>query len=105
MRLTLLAFFAAAFIALALGLGFSGMAPSGVDGSPFRTLAGSSLIGRGMLMAVLFGGSIAILPLALIVAGIRGMAANAAPRPPRPKRRLLRRAKRAEAKTEQLQTV
>lgn len=102
MRLTLLALFAAAFVALALGLGFSGMAPAGVDGSPFRTLAGSSLIGRGTLMAILFDGSFALLPLGLVVAGILGMARNAPPRPPRAKRSL-RRAKQTE--TEQLQTV
>ncbi|WP_234732059.1 hypothetical protein [Acidocella facilis] len=102
MRLTLLALLAAAFVAFALGLGFAGIAPMAMDGSPFRTLAGSSLLGRGTLMAILFGGSFALLPLGLILAGILGMARNAPPRPPRAKRSL-RRAKQAEA--EQLQTV
>lgn len=104
MRLPLLATLAA-FIALALGLGFAGMpvVPAGAD-SPFRVLAGSSLLGRGILPALLFGGSFVAIPVALIIGGVLGMARNAAPRTPRAKRRLSR-TKTAQTETKQLQTV
>ncbi len=48
-------------------------------------LAKASVLGRGTLPALLFGGSFAGLLLALIVGGCIGMARNAPPKPPKTK--------------------
>ncbi|MGE4483062.1 hypothetical protein [Acidocella sp.] len=66
-----------------------------------ENLAQASMLGQGMWMALLFGGSFAGLLLALIVGGCIGMARNAPPKPSRPH---LADQKEA-ATTEQLQVV
>jgi len=67
-----------------------------------ENLAKASVLGRGMLPALLFGCSFAGLLLALIVGGCIGMARNAPPKPPRPKRS---RQKEKATAPDQLQTV
>lgn len=109
MRLPALAtLIVAAFLALmGTGSGISGF-PASIEaaGNGFAVLAGSSLMGSGMLPAILFGGSFALMLLALIIGGFIGMRRNAPPRPPREKRAAKRARETSEtASAEQLQTV
>lgn len=65
-------------------------------------LAAASILGKGMLPALLFGGSFVGLLLALIAGGCIGIVRNAPPKAPRPKRS---RQKRDLSAPDQLMTV
>lgn len=94
---------AAAAITLACGPGAAGLVQfAGPSWNWSDNLAKASVLGRGMLPALLFGGSFAGLLLALIIGGCIGMARNAPPRPPKPK---LSRKTGAASAAEKLQTV
>lgn len=81
------AFLLAAALAFAWGPGAAGFAQfSGAGWGWPDNLARASLLGRGMLPALLFGCSFAGLLLVLIAAGCIGMASNAPPKTPKPNR-------------------
>jgi hypothetical protein len=102
-RSAFVAFLLAAGLAFACGPGPAGFAQlSGVSWNWPDNLANASVLGRGMVPALLFGGSFAGLLLALIAGGCIGMARNAPPKPPRPRRA---RQKKAAPAPDRLQAV
>ena len=103
MRKSAYAALLAAALAFAYGPGAAGLAQlPGISWNWPDNLAKASVLGRGTLPALLFGGSFVGLLLVLIAGGCIGMARNAPPRPPKPK--LSRKTEEATA-PEQLQTV
>lgn len=75
---------------------------SGLGSNWQENLAKASVLGQGMLPALLFGGSFAALLFALIVSGFIGMARNAPTNPPKSQR--ARKTEKARS-AEQMQTV